>query len=241
MINDNMSEARQRQSTVHVYVDFDGTIAPHDPTDALFARFADPRWQEIEREWQEGRLTSQECMSRQVRLIRARPSAIAEFLETVGIDPDFPAFVDMCRAAGAEVTVVSDGLDLIVRTVLRTAGLDLPFFANALVWQGGNRWELGFPHFKTDCRVRMGNCKCGHASFDRMTAVMVGDGRSDFCIAERAALVVAKGRLAEHCRAQRLPHAEFVTFAEANTTMTRWLAHRPGENTDMAMGHRAVA
>jgi hypothetical protein len=25
-----------------VYVDFDGTIAPDDPTDALFARFADP-------------------------------------------------------------------------------------------------------------------------------------------------------------------------------------------------------
>lgn len=242
MSNNTIYEAHQRSSTVHVYVDFDGTIAPHDPTDALFARFADHRWLDIEREWQAGRLTSRESMSRQVRLLRARPSAIAEFLQTVAIDPDFPAFVDMCRAAGAQVTVVSDGLDLIVRAVLRAAGLDLPFFANALVWQGGNRWELDFPHFKTGCRVRMGNCKCSHASFEHVTTVMVGDGRSDFCIAEHAALVMAKGRLAEHCRAQRLPHAEFITFAEANTVMAGWLARRPGgETPSTPIDHRAVA
>jgi 2-hydroxy-3-keto-5-methylthiopentenyl-1-phosphate phosphatase len=40
-----------------VYVDFDGTIAPSDPTDTLFARFCDPSWRTIEREWQEGRRT----------------------------------------------------------------------------------------------------------------------------------------------------------------------------------------
>ena len=32
---------------INVYVDFDGTIAPDEPTDQLFERFADPGWGKI--------------------------------------------------------------------------------------------------------------------------------------------------------------------------------------------------
>ena len=80
-----------------VYVDFDGTIAPADPTDALFDRFCDPSWRTFEREWQEGRCTSRVCLARQVDLLRATPDAIDGFLATVTIDPQFAAFVDLCR------------------------------------------------------------------------------------------------------------------------------------------------
>ena len=69
----------------HVYVDFDGTIAPGDPTDSIFARFADPYWQVIEEEWQQGRASSWETMQRQVALIRATPEALDAFVDTVRI------------------------------------------------------------------------------------------------------------------------------------------------------------
>ena len=75
---------------IDVFVDFDGTIAPDDPTDTLFARFADPYWLEIEAEWQKGLITSSEAMARQVGLIRATPEDISEFLAGIRIDPDFP-------------------------------------------------------------------------------------------------------------------------------------------------------
>ena len=208
----------------HVYVDFDGTIAPDDPTDALFERFADPYWREIELEWQEGRLTSTECMSRQARLLRATPAQIEQFLASVKIDPAFPAFVRFCKRHGMKVSVVSDGFDLVVGSVLRAAGLDLPFFANALGWQGGDRWTLRFPHRRTDCRVGMGNCKCSHATFaTRRINVMIGDGRSDFCIAERCDLVLSKGRLTEHCRQAALTHVPIASFAAAKVALATWL------------------
>lgn len=212
---------------VSVFVDFDGTIAPEDPTDSVMARFADPYWYEIEEQWQQGLITSSEAMERQVRLLRATPGELKEFLAGVRIDPEFPAFVRLCRAQGAQVTVVSDGMDLIVATVLKAAGLDLPFFANRLEWQGGDRWALRFPHMRSDCRVRMGNCKCGHGSFTRLGAnIMVGDGRSDFCIAERCDLVLAKGKLIAHCRRNGLDHVAISGFGEANFAMRGWLAGR---------------
>lgn len=218
---------RQTQSSalpIDVFVDFDGTIAPDDPTDSLFARFADPYWQEIEAEWQAGRISSSEAMERQVRLIRATPEQVHSFLRTMRIDPDFPEFVETCRSRGARVTVVSDGMDLLVGTVLKTAGLDLPYYANQLEWQGGDRWALRFPYRRSDCLMRMGNCKCAHASFMGLGAnIMVGDGRSDFCIAERCDLVLAKGKLATHCRQNGVDHVPISSFREANAAISSWL------------------
>ncbi len=213
---------------IDVFVDFDGTIAPDDATDSLLARFADPFWQEIETEWQSGKITSAEAMDRQIRLIRATPEQIAEFIKGIGVDPGFPEFVDLCQAYGARVTVVSDGMDLLVGSVLRAAGLDLPFRANKLEWQGGDRWLLRFPYRKSDCRMRMGNCKCSHGNFTSIGAnVMVGDGRSDFCIAERCDLILAKTNLIKHCRQNGIDHVPITGFAEANVAMRDWLTRGP--------------
>lgn len=207
-----------------VYVDFDGTIAPGEPTDALFDRFADPYWREIEREWQEGRLTSIDCMARQVRLLRATPHELESFLRTVEIDPDFPSFARFCKSHGIPVVVLSDGLDLVIRSALRTVDLDPPFYANRLVHAGEDRWTLQYPHQQTDCRARMGNCKCSHAEFAKARVnIMIGDGRSDFCIAERSDLVLAKGRLADHCRRTGLAHVPIANFAEARIALSQWL------------------
>src|SRR5262245_66161645 len=90
---------------VDVYVDFDGTIAPHEPTDRLFDRFADGAWRAIDRDWLDGRLTSWEATAQTVALLRASPAELVAFLRTIPIDPAFPAFVQLCRRAGARVLV----------------------------------------------------------------------------------------------------------------------------------------
>lgn len=211
----------------HVFVDFDGTIVPDDATNQLLELFAPPPWLEIEEEWQNGRIGSRECMERQIDLIRARPEVLDAFLATVEIDPDFAEFVAICKRNGARVTVVSDGLDRSVRTVLKAAKLDLPFFANRLEWLGEDRWRLAFPHAKDDCSVLMGNCKCAVARGPASTVrIMIGDGRSDFCIASSAHFVLAKSKLLEHCRANDLPHKGFKNFADANRIIAHWFAQQ---------------
>src|SRR5262245_62601828 len=212
---------------VDVYVDFDGTIAPGEPTDRLFDRFADPSWRAIDRAWLDGRLTSWEATAQNVGLLRASPEELVALLRTIPIDPAFPAFVRLCRRAGARVMVVSDGLDLVVATVLGAAGIDLPVVANRLVWHGGEQWAAEFPYRRADCAFRMGNCKCAHRRRPTTALnVMVGDGRSDFCIAESCQLVIAKGSLLRRCREQQLPHVAMLGFADANAGFARWLARR---------------
>jgi 2,3-diketo-5-methylthio-1-phosphopentane phosphatase len=208
----------------HVFVDFDGTIAPSDTTDLLLEQFADPRWQDIEDEWKAGRIGSRECLVRQIDLVRATPDELDAFVSGIGIDPSFPAFVSLCQAQDYHVTVVSDGLDRAVGAVLAQAGIDLPYFANHLEWLGGDRWRLGFPHARSDCRSLSGNCKCQFAEAAvGAVRVVVGDGRSDFCVSERADLVLAKGALAQHCRGNDLPYFGFHTFDEARDLLARWI------------------
>ena len=224
MLRDELGRALGASSPIDVYVDFDGTIAPDEPTDRLFDRFADPSWRSIDRAWLEGRLSSAEALAHNVALLRATPEEVVGFLRHIPVDPDFPAFLDLCRRIGARVSVVSDGLDLVLRTVLGAAGIDLPCLANQLVWRGGDRWQARFPHRRADCTFQMGNCKCAHRRrAGTALNVMVGDGRSDFCIAERCQLVIAKGSLLRRCREQHLPHIAMSGFAEANAGFAGWI------------------
>jgi 2-hydroxy-3-keto-5-methylthiopentenyl-1-phosphate phosphatase len=206
-------------------VDFDGTIAPDDPTDRLLERFAGPLWREIEDAWQTGQISSRECMARQVELLRATPAELDDEIGKVRIDPAFHSFLRFCWRHDVEAIVVSDGFDRVVRAVLEGAGIAIPFFANRLEWQGGDRWRLTFPYSQSDCRVRGANCKCSHGvGRGYRSAVAIGDGRSDFCMATRADFVIAKGTLAGFCRSRGLPHQTFAGFDEATAHLARWLA-----------------
>lgn len=212
---------------LRVFVDFDGTIAPSDPTDSLFAAFADPSWRDIEQEWQQGRSTARDCMRRQTSLIDASPDEVDSFLETIVIDPGFQNFVKVCRRAAAEVVVVSDGFDRVVGTVLSHAGLDLPFTANRLISTGPRSWAFEPRAPRTTCDLALGNCKCSYRSLKPgMAHVMVGDGRSDFCVASEADFVLAKGTLADHCEREQIAHVRIRNFKDASKAMELWLRDR---------------
>jgi 2-hydroxy-3-keto-5-methylthiopentenyl-1-phosphate phosphatase len=208
----------------HLLVDFDGTIAPNDPTDRLLEQFALPAWRDIETAWQAGRISSRECMARHAGLLRATPEELDTAIRGMRIDPSFHAFVAFCRRRRVDLTIVSDGFDRVVRTLLECEGLAIPFFANRLEWQGGDRWSLAFPHGEADCRSQGGNCKCSHGADQPGACVVIGDGRSDFCMAERADYVIAKGALAQFCRERGLQHASFTTFDDVTARLARWLA-----------------
>jgi len=219
-------EARRTiRSRIRVFVDFDGTISIGDTTDRILERFADSAWKTVEADWVAGRIGSRECLARQIDLVRASPEALDAFLHTAAVDPDFRHFVSRCRDYGVPVTVVSDGLDRVVTTMLARAGIELPFIANRLEWLGGERWRLGFPHARDDCRAVAGNCKCAAMSAEPGTLrVLVGDGRSDFCSAQSAHLVIAKDALLEHCRREDLAYVPFEDFAGASLVLSNLVA-----------------
>jgi 2-hydroxy-3-keto-5-methylthiopentenyl-1-phosphate phosphatase len=232
-------QAVPSRTRLAVLLDFDGTVAPDDPTDRLLDRFATPEWRAVEAEWQAGRMTSRECMQRQAVMLRATPGELDAAIGTIRIDPGFHDFVSLCRRRGVDVTIVSDGFDRVVRAVLARAGLSVPFFANALEWQGANRWRLCLPHARADCRAGAANCKCAHGALGG-ACVVVGDGRSDFCMAVRARFVIAKGTLAEFCRARGLTHVSFRNFDDATPRLAEWLDLNADWQADAQASRRGV-
>lgn len=199
-------------------VDFDGTISIEDTTDLLLQRFALPEWQEIEDEWLSGRIGSRDCMRRQIDLIRATPAELDAFIAGIEIDWHFKSFVRQCQRRDIPLTIVSDGLDYVIASVLRRAGLEgLAVTANHLSHVGEDRWQLTSPHGAASCRTASGTCKCAIAAQRAgVMTLVIGDGRSDRCVAEDADLVFAKSGLVRFCAERQLPFKPFRDFAEAS-------------------------
>ena len=221
----------------HAFVDFDGTIVPRAATDFLLERFASPAWRDIEEDWRAGQIGSRECMTRQVALLRATPCELQQAIAELAIDRGFASFVHQCRRRGIGMTIVSDGFDVVIDQVLRTAGLMLPYFANRLVAVGPDRWRVTFPSARSDCRALAGNCKCAFTEpYATSLKVVIGDGRSDHCVARRADVVFAKAELLALCRGSAMPHFAFADFHEVGEKLAAWLGRERPQRRGEAAG-----
>lgn len=205
-------------------IDFDGTIAPTDTVDALLERFADSEWRRIEEEWSRGTISSRQCMASQIALVRGEHADLKEFLHSVRIDPSFVMFVRYAREF-ADLAVVSDGLDDPIRRALHDLGV--PIFANRMAFRPGGL-SISFPYFDSACAVASGVCKCAVArrldAGRGLTTILIGDGRSDFCLARSVDYVLAKGTLRRLCEAENIIHTPFETFGDVLTIVRGWFA-----------------
>lgn len=196
------------------FVDFDGTVTTEDTCAAMVRAFAAPGWEALNEQWEQGQLSTETCANLTFRLFRADLQDLRRLLETVEIDAYFPAFLRLCRERGDRVIVLSDGYDFNIKNVFRKYGIDLPFYANRMVYDGGFRIEC--PHLNPDC----GSCGvCKSRLMEKLRApgsqtVYIGDGYSDTCPAGKADLLFAKGTLYRYCREKGIPAQRFDSFRD---------------------------
>jgi 2-hydroxy-3-keto-5-methylthiopentenyl-1-phosphate phosphatase len=229
--------ARELAGTaVQVFCDFDGTVTTQDTTDVVLRELALPDWEALEESWVAGRITAAECMRRQVALIQGDDTALAAVLERIELRAGFETFVRWCELRALPLVVVSDGVDHFIAHVLRRHGLDrLPVVANRLVGVAGAR-RLENPWGTSVCAGGSGVCKCLIArAQERGRIIYVGDGRSDFCVAEAADLLFARSTLAVRCRERGLEFVAYETFAEVQ----QYLAAMQTEQGAVAMSAAA--
>ncbi len=214
--------------SLKILCDFDGTVSQADTTDAIFDRFA-PSWRSIEALWEAGEIGSAECMRRQIELMDASLPELDAALDELKIDPTFPAFAGFCNKAGIELVVVSDGVDYFIRRMLQRAGLGrLPIRANRLIHRGQRSYSLGHPHKVLGCQSGAGTCKCARAAAESagQFTVLIGDGRSDFCVSHKADAVFAKKSLLAYTKANRIPAFEYADFAGVQAVLQTILPAR---------------
>ncbi|GBG15174.1 TonB-dependent receptor [Novimethylophilus kurashikiensis] len=209
-------------------VDFDGTLSVRDTVDAMLERFAGPEWAAVEQEWLDGHITAVQCMQKQLRMVKADHVALESFFRGIQLDASFLPFYKHVTQF-AQVAVVSDGLDHAIKVALKNADFpDMPVYANKLHFVPDGI-DISWPHKNPQCSGGNGVCKCAVASSlagDR-TVVLIGDGKSDACLAKDADIVFAKGSLIKYCENNDIPHIKFQTFADVLAKVKTWPQEAP--------------
>ena len=202
-----------------VQCDFDDTVTVGNVSTAVRDEFCQVDWRTMEDEYLAGKYSVEESNVRQFGLIVADREEIEEFVVgDVVVRYAFDDFVDYCRGVGIRLVIVSSGLDLYIRPIMRQLGLeDLEIFSgSAEVASDGIRVEYSDPSgapitsgFK-ESYLRHFQCQ-GNA------VVYVGDGLSDIVPAQKADFVIARSTLREHLTGRGVSHFAFETFNDVGT------------------------
>jgi 2,3-diketo-5-methylthio-1-phosphopentane phosphatase len=201
-----------------VFVDFDGTVSEADTGVHLLERLASDEWREVDRAYLSGEIGSREALLDLWDLLPNDERLLRDVAREVPIDPAAAPLLAALRAAGAEVTIVSDGFGLRAGEV--AAELDVPLLTNAPDFATG---RLEFPHEDRCCACSScGTCKQApikDAKHRGRTTVMIGDGTSDYKAALLADVVFAKGPLATWCERNGVPFHRFERLADVQAVL----------------------
>jgi HAD superfamily phosphoserine phosphatase-like hydrolase len=203
-----------------VFLDFDGTITTGDVGVHLLERLGADGWRAIDAEYDAGEIGSRVCLLEEWDLLPHDRERLRAVAAEVPLDPDLDGLVGDLLAAGAEVTVVSDGFGFYATE--RCAHLGVPVMTNAVDWELG---RLEFPHEDRCCACSScGTCKQAPIKDARRrgrATVMVGDGTSDRRAALLADVVFAKGALARWCAANAVLFHPFEALGEVRAALGR--------------------
>lgn len=209
---------------LQLFCDFDGTVCQQDTLQWLLERHAPPHWLRLEQAWREGRLATQECLQQQLALITLTPADLQELLPHTRLTPGFTEFDAWRKSQGLPLTLLSDGMEPVIRAVLAHHGI-------SQVTLCANQWQLEarpqqvrFP-FAHAAHPACAMCK-GHylqqARQPGCTLVYIGDGLSDRCAATQADELFAKQSLARHCQQQGIAYHPWLDFHDILPQLRRW-------------------
>ncbi|OGO53476.1 MAG: hypothetical protein A2V84_08605 [Chloroflexi bacterium RBG_16_70_13] len=208
---------------IAILVDYDGTIALTDVSDALMAEFVTDEWEAKAAEYDAGLVGSRRLMEWEVGLITTPPDELRALAAAQPHDPGFAPFVRRAQAAGIPVEVVSDGFGFFIPAALEALGVgDVPVVSAVTSFPAGGRPQIRFPNGHPSCFV-CGTCKrtrvLDHQAAGR-AVVFIGDGHSDRYAAGYADVVFAKHALLRLCVENGWPFRRWTELVEIDA----WLA-----------------
>lgn len=193
-----------------IYCDFDGTITKQDSVNEFFELYAAENWLDSEKLWIEGKISSKENAIIQVGLLKnISQKQLDDYINSIEIDDYFLDFVSYVKSKNIKLTILSDGFDLFIQKVLERYSLDIPYYANKLIFKD-SKFSIEFPYYNKNCDKKAGMCKCQKVKESKFC--YIGDGTSDLCIATKADVLFASKNLHKYCKENDINHSHFTTF-----------------------------
>lgn len=218
-------------SRLALFLDFDGTIVRPDTVRLLADLGMGPlRARQLSRDVDRGRVSVNEALERMIGSVTTTWEVAVGFLAArARLDPGLPGLLAWARGAGVEVTVLSAGVEPVIRHFLGPLGAGVAIAANDLAFDPpgagapGDRWRIVFrqpgPVEATKRRAVEATLAAGRP------VAYVGDGRGDL---EAAALAAVAGR----ARGPTLGSVVFARDALADVLTAAGLPFTPFETLD---------
>jgi len=203
--------------------DFDGTITKEDSLYNFFDRYADKKWLEVEELWKEGKIGSKECLIKEFELVKGlSEELIDEFINEIEVDKYFVKFSELCKKNKVDFLVVSDGVDYFINKILEKNDIkDVKVITNHGEFIKG-KFTLTFPNCNKDCKNDSGTCKCKviyDLSKEYNKIYYIGDGTSDFCVANKVDCLFAKSKLIDYSKANNINYQPFESYKDIITAL----------------------
>lgn len=193
-----------------IYCDFDGTITKEDSVNKFFKMYASKNWIDYERLWIAGKISSKENAISQVKLLKnVSEKQLNDYINSIEIDDYFLDFVEYIKSKNIKLTILSDGFDLFIQKILERYSLNIPYYANKLIYENG-KFSIEFPYYSEKCTKQAGMCKCNKVKENSFC--YIGDGTSDLCIASKADFLFATKKLHKYCKENNINHSHFTSF-----------------------------
>lgn len=197
--------------------DFDGTITKKDTLYHFFlenAPFEDVY--RIGSKWERQEISSQECLIKEFELVKnLSENMVNDFISTIEIDEGFLKFNDLRTQNNIDFVIVSDGLNYFINNILLRYNIsNIKVITNHVEFKG-NDFKIEFPNEHGKCVFGAGTCKCQAVKELRKNYKeidYIGDGVSDFCVANKADRVFAKGKLFKYCTQNSINCTKYDNF-----------------------------
>jgi 2-hydroxy-3-keto-5-methylthiopentenyl-1-phosphate phosphatase len=222
---------RQGEVPLAILVDYDGTIAQVDVSDALMAEFVTDEWEARAADYDAGLVGSRGLMDWEVGLITTPVAELRAMAAAQPHDPWFAPLVRRARQHGIPVEVVSDGFGFFIPAALEALGVgDVPVVSADTAFPPGGRPSIAFPNGHPTCFV-CGTCKRARVlayQASGRAVVFIGDGESDRYAAGYSDVVFAKHSLLRLCLENGWPFRRWTEFSEIlgwlESTLEAWRA-----------------
>ena len=221
---------------VVVLVDFDGTAAAQNVAETLLEYYGSDEflgggeWKAHREAFRKGEMTLRDYQELAFNGVDATLEEMSEGLKGMCWPREgLSDFITYCSTNAIHVTIVSNGLQFYVESVLANAAFDrIQVFAVG-VEGAPKQLRFSYPYDTPTC-WEWGNCKChvleeARESGEDVRVVMIGDGYSDYCAARLADASFARAAMRDHCDANGVA---FIPFEDFHDVLDAFRAGIPG-------------
>lgn len=210
---------------VAIVCDFDGTITMCDVWDAIWDRFTGTDWRRFNEDYAKGVITYPQLVELCAKEVSFSLDEALEFVRTeMEFRPGFADFMQKCQHLKIPFMLASGGLDFYIKYMMNPwlPDIQMEFNTASFLPSGGLKIDLPFynPQYCPSC----GNCKRRWVEDFQARGyqvVGIGDGATDYCLADSADIVYARSILQEYCQQKGIAFKSFESFNDIDffTTM----------------------